>query len=259
MTETAKGRSRIASRKPTLARSAPRAFLFAALLLTLAGTSYADATGKVHGKVVGLDKLIPDVYAEAADAKNHRYNWREASPTVPAAARALFANPTREVVIAAFGTGASAPLPPIKVLVTGGRTNPTTLVVTPGTHIQFLNVDPFPHQLYEPNNAAFAPTETGHGSPRDYMAPAGAGRHEIRDQLFPSIRTFIVVEAQVVAYAVPSRSGEFTIDGLAGGDYVLRAYFNGKVAGKDSPGAHLGDKGGTFELKDPWNLAGDAK
>ncbi len=161
MTENAKGRSRIAASNSRVPRSLTRALLFGAVLLGLGGTSYADATGKVHGKVIGLDKLIPDVYAEAADAKNHRYNWREASPTVPAGARALFANPTREVVIAAFGTGASAPLQPIKVTVTGGRTNPVTLVVTPGTHVQFLNVDPFPHQLYEPNNAAFSPTETG--------------------------------------------------------------------------------------------------
>jgi len=243
----------------SLARSFPRALLLTALFVGLGGTSHADATGKVHGKVIGLEKLIPDVYAEAADSKNHRYNWREASPTVPAGARALFANPTREVVIGAFSNGSTAPLSPIKVIVTGGRTNPATLVVTPGTHVQFLNVDPFPHQLYEPNNPAFSPTETGHGSPRDWMAPAGAGRHEIRDQLFPSIRTYVVVDPQVVAYAPPSRSGEFLIDGLAGGDYVLRAYFNGKVAGKDSPGAHVSDKGGTFELKDPWNLAGDAK
>ena len=64
---------------------------------------------------------------------------------------------------------------------------------------------------------------------------------------------------RIIVFGQPTLTGEFTIDGLPGGDYVLRAYFNGKVAAGDTPGAHIGDKGGTFELKPDWNIGGGAK
>jgi hypothetical protein len=227
-------------------------FLVAAGLFV--GGAFAGEPGRVKGKVTGLEKLVPDVYAEAADAKNHRYNWREGSPTVPAAHRTLYGSPQREVCIAAFGGNNSNPFEPIKVKVTGGRTNPSMLVVPPGTRIQFLNVDPFPHKLYQVNEPKFAPNVQGPGAPRDWTA-ASPGRYEVRDAVFPSVRTFIVVEPQVVAYGVPSRAGEFAIGSLPGGEYTLRAYFNGKVVGKDQPSFRVPDKGGEVTLKTDWSLA----
>jgi len=242
---------------PVRSRSPVRRFVVPSLLLAaglFAGGVVAGEAGKVKGKVTGLEKLVPDVYAESADAKNHRYNWREGSPTVPAAHRALYGNPAKEVCIAAFGGSNSNPFEPIKVKVTGGRTNPSMLVVPPGTRIQFLNVDPFPHKLYQVNEAKWAANVQGPGSPRDWTA-GSPGRYEIRDELFPSVRTFIVVEPQVVAYAMASRSGDFTIDKLPPGELTLRAYFNGKVVGKDQPSFRIPDKGGEVALKSDWNIA----
>jgi hypothetical protein len=243
---------------PKRIRLAAPALLLA--LGTVAGGAFAADPGRIHGKVTGLDKLIPDVYAEAADAKNHRYNWREASPTVPLQHRALYGNPSREVVIGVFTNSNQNPFEPIKVKVTGGRTNPSMLVVPPNTRLSFTNVDPFPHKLYQVNDPKFAPNVTGVGSARDWTA-GSQGRYEIRDEFFPSLRTYIVVEPQVVAQANPSRSGEFSIDKLPPGDFTLRAYFNGKPVGKDTPSFHIPDKGGSVDLKSDWNIApaGDAK
>ncbi len=251
--------NRSSSRSPLFRFVAPRLVAVAVALavaaaLTCAGGVIAGEAGKVKGKVTGLEKLVPDVYSESADSKNHRYNWREGSPTVPAQHRALYGSPSKEVCLAAFGGGNANPFEPIKVKVTGGRTNPAMLVVPPGTRIQFLNVDPFPHKLFQVNEPKWAPNVTGPGSNRDWTA-GSPGRYEIRDELFPSVRTFVVVEPQVSAIGYPSRGGDFSIDKLAPGEYTLRAYFNGKPVGKDQPGFRIPDKGGEVGLKTDWNIS----
>ena len=244
------------------ARSLLRRFVVPPLLLATALVSMgvvAGEPGKVKGKVTGLEKLVPDVYTESADAKNHRFNWREGSPTVPAQHRALYGNPAKEVCIGVFGGSNANPFdPPVKVKVTGGRTNPAMLVVSPGTRVVFFNVDPFPHKLFQVNEPKWAPNVTGPGSQRDWTA-GSPGRYEIRDELFPSVRTFVVVEPQVAAMGYPSRSGDFSIDKLPPGEYTLRAYFNGKQTGKEMPSFRIGDKGGEVPLKADWNIAPESK
>ena len=199
---------------------------------------------------------MPDVYAEAAKPENHRWTWREASPTVPSAAKVLSADPTREIVIAAF---VSAPQPafsqPILVKVTGGRTNPATLVVTPGTRLSFKNVDPFVHSLFQVNEPKWGPNVTAPNSSRDWIAPSKTDRYEIRDALFPSVRMYIRVEPQVAAWALPARDGTFALQ-LPPGDYVLKAFFAGNQVGKDVSGVRVAT--GAVDLKDLIQVGGDA-
>ena len=235
-----------------------RSVLALVAVLGVAATAVAAAPGQIKGKVTGFEKLLPEVYAESADAKNHRYNWRELSPTVPGQFRALSASPSRDVCIAAFGGSNSSPFDPILVKVSGGRATPSMLVIPPGTRLAFKNVDPFPHRLFQVSDPKFAVASTGPGAQREWSAP-GNGRYEIRDEAFPSLRIFVVVEPTVAKMVNPSRSGEFTLDGLAAGDYTLRAYFAGKPTGKEVNGVHIGDKGGNVELKEPWNIAGESK
>ena len=232
-----------------------------ALGLALGAAASADAgqTGQIKGKVTGFEKLLPEVYADSADAKNHRYNWRELSPTVPGQFRALSASPSRDVCIAAIGGNNSPPFEtPVLVKVSGGRATPSMLVVSPNTRFAFRNVDPFPHRLFQVNDPKFAAAVTGPGAQREWAAP-GNGRYEIRDELFPSLRIFVVVEPTVVKMVNPARSGEFTFEGLAPGDYTLRAYFGGKPTGKDLSGLHVTEKGNTVEIKDIWNVAAESK
>lgn len=205
----------------------------------------------VKGKISGQEKLVPEVYAEAAKTESRRYTWREFSPSVPAALRTLSANPSRDICIAAT-TATNQEKQAFQMTVTGGRVIPTTIVVTPNTQLAFKNVDPFKHRIYvvNGNQKLLAPEDLQPNGVRSW-SPQGAGRYEIRDELFPSVRTFVVVDPQVVAVAYPGRDGSFSF-GLPAGDYVLKAFFNGHPVGKQVQFTAK-DKG-TLELKEPLKL-----
>jgi hypothetical protein len=194
----------------------------------LPGIAFA---AQVKGKLVGLEKLMNPVWAEAKDVNSHRFSWREPSPTVRAEFRNLFAYAPKEVCVAALATSAQQPPSmPLLITVGGGRTTPVTVVVAPGTRLHFENRDPFPHRLYGVNQTTFPAGEMGQGAARDWTAP-GPGRYEVRDELAPSIRTYVVVEPNVAAIAYPSVQGAFSIPQLAPGEYTLRAFFTGAPVG----------------------------
>lgn len=230
-----------------------RTILFGVLsafaLLTASGRA---GPPNVKGKVTGYDKLTPEVYAEAAKPEARRWSWREPSPSVAPQFRALSANPSRDICIAAT-TGANQEKQEFRMTVTGGRVFPTTIVVTPNTSLVFKNFDPFKHRIYVTNGKGervLAAEDLQANGARTWAAQ-GAGQYQVRDELFPSVRTYVVVDPQVVQVAYPGRDGAFAF-ALPSGDYVLKAYFNGKPVGKTINFAAK-DKG-TVELKDPLNV-----
>jgi hypothetical protein len=225
-------------------------FLLGACALA-GGTALA---APVKGKVTGHDKLIPDVYADAAKPESHRYSWREPSPTVRTEFRVLSANPSREICIAALATSNANPHDPILVKVTGGRTVPATIVVAPNTRLSFKNADPFPHRLYQVNEPKWSANTMATGAQRDWAAP-GPGRYEIRDEYFPSVRMWVVVEPQVVDFVYPDKDGAFSMN-LPPGEYTLKAYFAGKQVG--APAGIFVREGGA-DLKEPINVGGESK
>ncbi|MGH7296937.1 MAG: cupredoxin domain-containing protein [Polyangiaceae bacterium] len=229
-----------------------------ALLATLLGSGSLLAAGGgavVKGKVTGWEKLLPQVYAEVAKPDSHRFTWREPSPTVKQDFRKLSANVTRDVCVAAFGSGPAAAHEPLTVKVTGGRITPSTIVLSPGSRLSFKNADPFPHKLYENGNAAWGPNPIAPGSRREWAAGA-AGLHVIRDELFPSIVMYVVIEPNVVEHDFPDREGTFQMN-LPPGEYTLKAFFDGKPTGKPIDGVKVDTKG--VELKEPLSVGGDSK
>jgi hypothetical protein len=219
-------------------------------LPALAGTAFA---GSVRGRIAGQEKLIPDVYVEASKSDAHRWTWREPSPTVKAEFHVLSGNPSRDLCIAAIAGANANPHDPVLVRVTGGHTIPTTIVVSPGTRLSFENRDPFPHRLYQatPANSGWKADVLDSARRREWTAPPGAGRFEFRDELFPSVRTFVVVDPQVVDIAYPGHDGGFVMN-LANGDYTLKAYFNGKQVGRPVSVSITKDK--PQDLKEPLNV-----
>jgi hypothetical protein len=248
-------RNRAATQLQEIARRPGRGRTSIAALLGCACVLYGATVdaGPLKGRIVGQEKLIPDVYVEAARPDAHRFTWREPSPTVRAEFRALSGNPSRDLCIAALSAG-STPAPahePILVRVTGGHTIPTTIVVSPGTRLSFENRDPFPHRLYVVGNPAFKAETMETTRRREWSAPSGAGRYEFRDELFPSIRTFVVVEPQVIDIAYPGRDGAFGMT-LPAGDFVLKAYFGGKQVGRAISVASKERQ--VIDIKDPLNV-----
>ena len=242
---------RCAGAPESLSRSLSRSRSLA-LLVVLAGATFCATAvaGQVKGRIFGQEKLIPDEYVEASKPDSHRFTWREPSPTVRAEFRALSGTPSRDLCIAALSANNAPAHDPILVRVTGGHTAPTTLVVSPGTRLSFENHDPFPHRLFVVSNAAWGPETIESGRRREWSAPSGAGRFEFRDELFPSVRTYVVVEPQVADIAYPGRDGAFTLT-LPAGEFVLKAYFGGKQVGR---AVNVVAKERTIELKDPLNV-----
>ena len=217
---------------------------------TLLAGSSPVAVG-VKGKVSGWEKLLPQVYAEAA-GDPHRYTWREPSPTVKQDFRKLSANVGRDVCVVAFGTGAAQAHEPLAVKLTGGRLTPSTIVLAPGSRLSFKNDDPFAHVLFEAGNDKWAPNPTAPGSSREWSS-ATAGVHVIRDQLVPSVAMYVLIDPNAVEFAMPDRDGAFTM-AVTPGDYTFKAFFEGKQVSKSADTVHVG--AGGLDLRDPLTLGG---
>jgi hypothetical protein len=227
--------------------------LFAVLGAALAVSGIGHAVNpNIRGRVIGQEKLLPEVYAEAAKPDSHRWTWREPSPAVDPRVRTLSANVPRDVCIAATSAQTAGPQEPVLMKISGGRIVPTTLVISPKTKIVLKNVDPFPHKAYIVGNKAFNAEVIQPNATREWTAPDGNGRYELRDELYPSVRTWVVVDPQVLQITYPGRDGAFALT-LPAGDYVLKPYFQGKRVGKST--SVVAKDRGTFEIKDPLNLA----
>jgi len=240
-----------ASRTPY--RSAPAGALVALAVLSFSAVAFA---GAVKGKVSGATKLLNPVWNEAKEASANRFTWREPSPTVKAEFRQLFAHTPKEVCIAAIGGPAQAGNTTFAFKITGGRTSPVTLVVAPGTMIEFQNRDPFPHRPYIAGNGGLVASDMKSGATRQWKAP-GPGKYELRDELAPSVRSWIVVDPNVHGIAYPGRDGSFLFGNLPAGEYTLKAFFNGEPTGKAL--TVVVKDGPPMELKEALALAEDEK
>jgi hypothetical protein len=185
----------------------------------------------IKGKVAGFEHLLNPVWAASKAANAQSYNFREPSPTVSSDLRRLFPHIPKELCVAVLAATEQPKMKPIDVLVGGGRTTPVTLVVTPGTELHFKNTDPFPHRLYGVELKSFGPSDMAKGADRVWTVPE-AGVYEIRDELVPSVRMWIVSEPKVIAYGFPDMTGQFQVEVATPGEYSVQPYFGGKAVGK---------------------------
>jgi plastocyanin len=223
-----------------------------ALGVMIAAVPSVAFAAQVKGRIVGADKLMNAVWNEAKEVAAHRFTWREPSPTVRAEFRNLFAFAPKEVCIAAVASAEQkAASVPLLVTVGGGRTTPVTLVVAPGTRLHFENHDPFPHKLYAVGQTTFPAAEQASMAARDWTAP-GPGKYEIRDELSPSVRSWVVVDPNVAAVTFPARDGSFVFGDLPPGEYTVKAFFEGAPVGTPKP---LVVGNGNMDMKEPLPVA----
>ncbi len=208
-----------------------------ALLCTLSTAVLVPSVAwaeKILGSVTGYEYLENPVWKEAKDPKNKGYSFREMVPTVPAKYRKLYPHIPKELCLAALAKDDQKPQPATLVRVGGGRTTPVTIVVTPGTKLVFQNTDPFKHRLYIKGDTNFQPNDTERGGKREWTATK-AGTYEVRDELAPSLRMWIVAEPKVAAISYPSMKGEFHLNVVESGEYQVQAFFAGEKVGDPSP------------------------
>jgi hypothetical protein len=242
---------------PHIAATSPRKLrraLVVGCLVALPATALGAA--KVKGKIDNFRLLENPVWSESKDAKKHGFSFREPVPTVRAEFRALFPHIPKEVCVAALAPAKQKPPPPILIRVGGGRTTPVTIVVPPGTQLTFQNTDPFKHRLYGVNIKTFPANDTIKGGTRDWSVP-GPGVFEVRDELAPSLRMWIVGEPNVAAIAYPSLKGEFALSLELPGDYTVQPFFAGKKVGEPTV---VTFNGNDLDLtRKPIKVAADAK
>jgi hypothetical protein len=219
--------------RPSRSRLRVRGALGWLLVLTVVAPASADGM-KLRGKVDGFRNLLNPVWAEARDPKQHGYSFREPVATVRAEFRRLFPHAPKEICVAALAAGPQKAPPPVLVRVGGGRTTPVTLVVPPGTRLTFQNTDPFKHRLHGVGISTFQPADTARGMTREWSVPA-PGVFEIRDELAPSLRMWVIAEPNVAGIAYPSQKGDFALSVEQPGEYTVQAFFAGKKVGPALP------------------------
>jgi hypothetical protein len=204
-----------------------------AVLLFVSVAAPDASAARVRGSVTGHQFLTNPVWEEGKDPERHLFSFREPVPTVRAEYRRLFPHIPKELCVAALAAEKAPTQKPVLIRVGGGRTTPVTIVVTPGTQLQFQNTDPFAHRLFGVGVGTFLAADTVKGGVRSWAVPA-AGTFEIRDQVAPSLRMFVVAEPNVTTIAYPSLRGEWAMN-LDPGDYKLQAFFAGKKVGPEVP------------------------
>lgn len=225
--------------------------------LACATTAIAAGPSGVKGRVTGYDKLVLEAYQEAMRPDAKRWSWREPSAFVGTQYRTPSAIPHRDICVAIVGQSNATPFELMAMSITGGRIYPSTIVIPPGSKLQFKNNDPFTHRLYVVGNAAWRAEDLRASGSREWTAPNGSARFEFRDELFPSVRAYVVVDPQVAQFAYPKADGQFTAN-VAAGDYILRAYFGGKPVSK--PMSITVKDRATTDLREPLALTeGESK
>lgn len=136
-----------------------------ALGLGLFAAAVSGAGGRVGRQGEGSGReLAEPVEPRVVRSPGPQEAWllvREPSPTVRTDFRRLFPHIPKELCVALLSTEAQKPpKTPILIRVGGGRTTPVTIVVPPGTQLQFKNTDPFKHRLYGVGIKTFQPNDT---------------------------------------------------------------------------------------------------
>jgi len=117
--------------------------------------------------------------------------------------------------------------PPVNAEVDNAQMNflPYVAVVTAGGHVKFVNGDPFPHNVFSPDNERF---DLGQIAQHGYKVHnfAKPGVYTLLCNLHPNMKGYVVV--------VPSREfgkadskGAFTIKDVAAGTYKITAWAPG--------------------------------
>lgn len=229
--------------------------VFTALVFVAAASASAH---DVRGTLAGADALGPSPRATPP-------RWRGSFWEVPNGAIAITApraNVERDVAVVLTGASVAESRQPVTVPVEGGRCQPGTVLLSPGTTLTLHNRDLLAHEFYAVRpgqEAPVVPAELTAPRTRRQISLPAAGTYELRDARQPTFRCWLVAGPGQGRVLHPDHNGAFTAQGLADGTYTVKAYFEGveratadvTVAGREAavtlaigaPGAAAGAPG----------------
>jgi plastocyanin len=118
-----------------------------------------------------------------------------------------------------------------EIRVSGYRTRPGTIAVSPGSQLTFISDGPVPYTLEVVGRAMEAVKLDGPGSTKSVTLEK-PGRYVFQDPISTSARTWVVVGSVVADSAlsqISSQEASFNFGAVPPGQYRLRAYFRGEI------------------------------
>jgi plastocyanin len=215
--ELAIRRLRISARPaPSRTRRVQRALVAAATLVASATLADLAAAATIKGTVA-----LP---AELRSARRHPGYVRLENGNVP-----IVPPPHKaDTVVVVQGVRTAPPsAKTVTVDFTGLGANPSTIVVSEGSVVEFKNTDRVPHDLSTPEQFSLMPIERlSPGNVRRQKFNA-AGGYVVRCSEYPDATVSVIVVNSPYHSTVDER-GQFRIDGVPNGSATLKVWSHGR-------------------------------
>ena len=183
--------------------------------------------------------------AELRSGRRFPGYWRVENGSVPIAPPA---NRSESVVVLAGAKGQAPPARTVTVELAGLIATPSTVVIGPGSVIEFKNSDKVPHDLYIPGGESVMPIQrlaAGALRHQKFQAP---GNYEVRCALTPHVSVSVVV-VDTPHFAVADDKGAFKIADAPDGKATLRVIHQGRIVHEEPVEVKAGAK--DVELRVP--------
>lgn len=196
------------------------------------------SAAKLAFALAGGAAVIPATLAQAAPVKGtvtlpaelrsgRRFPgyWRVENGSVPITPAA---NRSESVVVLAGAKGQAPPARTVTVEIAGLMANPSTVVVGPGSVIEFKNSDKVPHDLYIPAGESVMPIQRLAAGALRHQKFSAPGAYEVRCALTPHVSVSVVV-VDTPHFAIADEKGAFKIPDAPDGKATLRVVHHGRI------------------------------
>lgn len=198
-----------------------RGLLVFSLLGSTIGASGLLGARSAFAAPVGGKVSLPD---ELTTGRRRPGYWRLENGSVPTAGPP-FRGDTVVLLVGLKGT--SPPAKTVTVDVAGLQASPSTLVVGPGSVVEFKNADRVAHDLSTPADSAVMAIErlTPGGVRRQRFSKPGA--HVVRCSEYPHLEVSVLV-VETPHFAVVDEKGGFKLGDLPAGKATLKVWSQGR-------------------------------
>jgi len=131
----------------------------------------------------------------------------------------------REIAVVLTGEGDS---PGSDFQLSGGALRPSTMVARSGDMLRIANTDPCAHELFADGIEGLAVLQTAPGNART-LALTQVGHWLIQDRLYPHVKGYLHVIADLVARGTVQQDGRYAFSDVAPGGYTLKVFYRDRM------------------------------